>query len=202
MHRMQNGDVVVGDSTPLTHAIFPLDCIISFIAEFPGHRSVEKASVGAEGYLGFSLVMNGKAPPGKVVVQVSGNALWLAADDFRLALRQDHSIRSTMLHYANSLIVQLMDTAACNSLHTAEQRVSRWLLQARDRVGRNEFHVTQEALSQLLALRRATVNVVCSDLMNTGAIAYNRGNLTVTDPNALHARSCPCYDRIRQATEC
>jgi CRP-like cAMP-binding protein len=202
MHRMETGDILFDDGAPLSHAVFPLDCVVSFIADFPGHQSVERASVGAEGYLGFALVMESKNSLGKAVVQIPGKALWLAAPDFELALQRDDGVRSAMLRYARSLIVQLMDTAACNSLHTAEQRVARWLLQARDRVGRDEFHVTQEAISQLLALRRATVNAVCSDLMNTGAITYNRGHLIVTDREALHARCCTCYDRIRLATKC
>ena len=182
--------------------VIPLEGVVTYIAELAGNKSVEKASVGPEGYLGFALLMASDKSLGTSVVQVPGRALWLSAADFDQALERFACMRTAMLRYAKALIMQLMESVACSSLHTAEQRVSRWLLQAHDRVAGDEFHVTQEAISQLLALRRATVNAACSDLMNAGAITYNRGRLTVRDRKVLHARCCPCYDRIRSATIC
>jgi CRP-like cAMP-binding protein len=105
-----------------------------------------------------------------------------------------------MLRYAKSHTVQLMESVACNSLHTAEQRVARWLLHAHDRVEGDTYSVTQEAIAMLLALRRATVNAICTDLMNAGAISYHRGSLRVTNRAVLHERACECYERIRLAS--
>jgi CRP-like cAMP-binding protein len=199
VRRMETGDVIYENGALVTHAVFPLEGVISYVAEFPGSRSFEKASLGPEGYIGFVLALDGDRSLGKSVVQVPGRALWLAASNFGQALERYQCVRSAMLRQARALIVQLMETAVCNSLHTAEQRVSRWLLHAHDRVPGDEFLITQEMIAQLLALRRATVNAVCSELMSAGAIAYNRGHLTVTDRDVLHARSCTCYDRIRRA---
>lgn len=202
MRKMNTGDVIFPNGALLTHLVFPMEGVVSFITEIAGNKSVEKASVGPEGFLGFALIMESDKSLGTSVVQVPGRALWLATADFDEAMERFRCVRAAMLRYAKSLIQQLMESVACSSLHTAEQRVSRWLLQAHDRVAGDEFQVTQEAISQLLALRRATVNAACSELMNAGAITYNRGRLTVRDRKALHARCCPCYDRIRLATVC
>lgn len=77
--------------------------------------------------------------------------------------------------------------------------MARWLLQAHDRVAGDEFHITQEAVATLLALRRATVNAVCTDLMSAGAISYHHGAVSVTDRGRLLGRACECYGRIRMA---
>lgn len=195
-----SGDTVFEDGAEQTHVLFPLEGVISFVSELAAGRNVEKASVGSEGVLGVTVLLGDTMAVGKSVVQVPGRALWLSRENFEQALAQFDCARAAMLGYTRSFIVQLMESVACNSLHTAEQRVSRWLLQAHDRMKGDDFQVTQEAVSQLLALRRATVNMVCTELMNAGAITYNRGRMTVRDRKTLHARSCGCYDRIRQAT--
>lgn len=202
MREMNTGDVIYANGARVTHLVFPMEGVVSFIAELADNKSVEKASIGPEGFLGFALIMESETSLGTSVVQVPGRALWLPTTDFDQALTRFWGVRAAMLRYAKSLMMQLMESVACSSLHTAEQRVSRWLLQAHDRVSGDEFQVTQEAISRLLALRRATVNAACSDLMNAGAITYIRGRVTVRNRAVLHARSCPCYDRIRSASIC
>ncbi|HEV7260308.1 MAG TPA: helix-turn-helix domain-containing protein [Bosea sp. (in: a-proteobacteria)] len=106
-----------------------------------------------------------------------------------------------MLRYAKCLIIQLLESVACNSLHSAEERICRWLLHAHDRVVGHSFQLTQAAVSRALGLRRATVNMVCSKLMEQGAISYSRGDLTVRDRSVMEARACACYGRVARAFE-
>lgn len=190
------GEVIFADAAPVTHAVFPNEGVISYMAEMEDGRSVEKASIGLEGFVGVALVMGGGNAVGRTVVQVAGNASWLSIDDLNAAHERFVCVREAMLRYSKSLIVQLMESVACNSLHTAEQRVTRWLLQAHDRVPGDTFILTQEAMSQVLGLRRATVSGICSDLLDAGIISYHRGNLTISDRIGLEGRSCECYRRV------
>jgi len=196
---LNTGDLVYENEAVVTHTIFPHDCIISVIAEMTDGRSVEKASIGREGFVGLPVILGGGRTFGRCVVQVPGSTSWLSVEDLDVALQRFECVRQVMLRYAKSLTLQLMESVACNSLHTAEQRVVRWLLHAHDRVDGDTFYVTQEAISNLLALRRATVNAVCSDLQQGGGISYHRGHLTITDRDVLRARVCECYDRVRRA---
>lgn len=200
LREMGTGNVIFEDGAPVTHAVFPLEGVISVIARMENGRSVEKSSIGPEGFVGFTLIMGGGASLGRSVVQVPGRASWVSIGDLDIALERFHCVREAMLRYAKAHTVQLMEAVACNSLHTAEQRVVRWLLHAHDRVSGDSYYITQEALATLLALRRATVNAVCTDLMNSGLISYHRGSLTITDRDLLHKRACECYDRIRRAS--
>lgn len=190
------GDVIFADGAPVTHAVFPHEGVISYMAEMEDGRSVEKASIGLEGFVGFALVMGGGNAVGRTVVQVAGNASWLSIDDLNAAHERFVCVREAMLRYSKSLIVQLMESVACNSLHTADQRVTRWLLQTHDRVRGDAFILTQEAVSQVLGLRRATVSGICSGLFDAGIINYNRGHVTIRDRAALEGRTCECYRRI------
>ena len=68
-----------------------------------------------------------------------------------------------------------------------------------DRVGREQFPLTQEFLSQMLGVRRATVNEVASSLQQAGLIEYSRGSITIKDRTGLEAQSCECYWIIEEA---
>jgi CRP-like cAMP-binding protein len=70
-----------------------------------------------------------------------------------------------------------------------------------DRVGTNEFPLTQEFLSQMLGVRRASVTVVAGILQQAGFIRYRRGRLTVTDRAGLEGSSCECYRVIREVLD-
>lgn len=196
---LDTGELVYENEAVVTHTIFPHDCVISVMAEMADGRSVEKASIGREGFVGLPVILGGGRTFGRCVAQVPGTASWLSVPDLDIALQKFHCVRQVMLRYAKSFTLQLMESVACNSLHTAEQRVVRWLLHTHDRVTGDTFYVTQEAISNLLALRRATVNAVCSDLQQGGGISYHRGHLTVRDRNVLQSRVCECYDRVRRA---
>jgi len=88
------------------------------------------------------------------------------------------------------LVIQVQQTAACNALHPVEARLSRWLLQARDRLESNAIKLTHEFLSQMLGVRRTTVPVVANMLQQAGLIRYHRGHIEIVDRRGLEARAC------------
>jgi Crp-like helix-turn-helix domain len=92
----------------------------------------------------------------------------------------------------------IMQSTACNAVHTVEQRLARWLLMAQDRIGHNDFPLTQEFAAMMLGVSRPTVTVVAGTLQKAGLITYRRGHVTIVDRQALEQASCECY---RVATE-
>lgn len=194
------GEVIYEDGAPFTHAVFPHEGVISLMATMENGKTVEKTSIGVEGFLGFALIMGGGNSISRSVVQVPGYASWLSIADLDEALIEFVCVREAMLNYARSLITQVMESVACNSMHSAEQRISRWLLQARDRVSGDRFLLTQQSLGEVLGLRRQTVSEVCSQLQERGILDYSRGALTIVDRAALEEHSCECYWRVRRAS--
>ena len=192
------GEMIYEDGAPFTHAVFPHEGVLSLMAVMQDGRGVEKTSIGLEGFLGFVLLMGGGNAISRSIVRVSGYASWMPIADLDAALERFPCVGETILRYAKLLITQTMEAVACNSLHIAEQRIARWLLHAHDRVTGDAFQITQQALSEVLGLRRATVNEVCSRLQDDGILVYWRGSLAVLDRDGLESRSCECYRRVRR----
>jgi Mn-dependent DtxR family transcriptional regulator len=66
-----------------------------------------------------------------------------------------------------------------------------------DRVQTDEFPLTQEFLSQMLGVRRASVTLAAGALQKAGFIEYRRGRLKILDRAGLEQASCECYQVIR-----
>jgi CRP-like cAMP-binding protein len=86
-----------------------------------------------------------------------------------------------------------MQSTACNAVHTVEQRLARWFLMAHDRVGKDEFPLTQEFVAMMLGTARPTVTIVAGTLQKAGLIAYRRGTVTVLERENLEDAACECY---------
>jgi hypothetical protein len=91
-----------------------------------------------------------------------------------------------------------LQAAACNRLHTSEERLSRWLLMSHDRVGVDEFAITHEFLGQMLGSRRATVTLSAGLLQAAGLIRYHRGHISILDREGLEGVACECYGSIKR----
>jgi Mn-dependent DtxR family transcriptional regulator len=80
----------------------------------------------------------------------------------------------------------------CTSIAQIERGVQE------NRVGADEFLLTQEFLAQMLGVRRPSVSVVAGLLQKAGLIRYHRGRMTVLDRAGLEAACCECYRVVRE----
>ena len=104
-----------------------------------------------------------------------------------------------MHRHLYTLTRQILHGAACNRLHSMEERCARWLLMAHDRAGTDQFALTQDILAEMLGTRRANVNLALAMFRRAGAVQYVYRRITVIDRNLLESFSCSCYGLIRQA---
>jgi len=117
----------------------------------------------------------------------------MAASKFRSELARSASMRRVMLHYAHAFFNQVAQSAACNQFHSLEQRCCRWLLMTHDRMGSDEFLLTQEFLAMMLGVQRTGVTAAAGSLQHAGLINYVRGVVTIRDRRGLQRRACECY---------
>src|SRR5205814_5055352 len=125
--------------------------------------------------------------------QASGTAEGIPALLLKTIASQSDEISRLLLRYKEALSAQVQQTAACNALHSVEQRMARWLLQALDRCDDAELPVTQDFLSQMLGVRRTTVTILAQKFQFEGLIRYRRGRIIVADREALQTLACECY---------
>jgi CRP-like cAMP-binding protein len=180
---------------------FPITAVISLVSVMERGEVVETAMVGREGAVGL---FGGLGPWNaftRATVQLPGIAAVMPVASFQAAVAQSDRIRNLILRYKEALLGQVQQTAACNALHDLEERLARWLLQALDRTDNPSLPLTQDFISQMLAVRRSTVTVIAGRLQQAGLIRYHRGQIEIVDRLKLEEAACECYRTVRRRTE-
>ena len=193
--------VLVEFDSPIEYVYFLETAVTSTIVRTPDGEILEVGLMGAEGFVGLSLLYGVTHSNGTVIVQIAGQASRMKVADFlRQVKAKGGPCLNVLLRYANYFQVMVQQHAACNVIHRLEERMCRWILLTQDRLGSDAFALTQEHLSLMLGVRRATVSVIAHALKKEGVITYQRGKLKVTDREGLEACSCDCYSLIRDQT--
>jgi len=179
---------------PIDQVYFPGGGIASIVTVFKDGGMVEVATIGREGMLGLSATLNHDPAPWAAMVQAETDTCYtMSAGAFRKEMGRRGPFYCLLARYQQALIGVIMQATACNAVHSVEQRLSRWLLMAHDRIGKDDFPLTQELVAMMLGTSRSTVTVVAGTLQKAGLITYHRGHLTVFDRENLEAASCECY---------
>ncbi len=187
------GTLLYDAGQEIRQVYFPQSALVSLLALVPGHPGLEIAMVGREGMVGSAVALGESVSTVRTVVQCSGSCLCMDADCFRAYFDEALTLHRQVLQCAQCLTLQMAETAACNHFHTIVQRLARWLLMAQDRVGADQFHLTQEFLGNMLGVRRAGVTTAAHQLKAQGLIDYSRGDIEILDTDGLMAQACSCY---------
>lgn len=192
-------ELVYAQGGPMDAVYFPVGGVFSLIAEMGDGSAVETLTVGREGMLGLPAVLGARRSPTRAMCQIAGWALQLPLARVVEAAPRDGVLFDRLARYADARLTSLSRSAACNRLHSARQRYARWVLTTQDRVGADEFPVTQEFLAQMLGITRPTVSLVGQELQAAGLVHAAQGRLTIDDRAGLEGASCECYAVVRAA---
>jgi CRP-like cAMP-binding protein len=184
---------------PIAYVYFPLSGMGSILVVLEDNGFIEAGIVGREGMVGLPVFLGATMTPTISFYQIPGVAVRMRADAFRAEIGRNGALAAVVQRYANAFLVMLTQNIACNSQHTIEERCARWLLLTHERIGRDEFVLTQELLSQMLGVRRAGVSLVMQTLQKAGYIHYSRGVITIIDRSGLESVACQCYRVIAAA---
>lgn len=191
------GTELVSQGRRITHAFFPTTAVCSMVVELASGAKAESATVGRDGFVGVMLVLGQPISYSSGVIQVSGEGYRLAARQLLELCRHHEAFRRALFGYSAFKLHLASRSVACNSFHAVPQRLARWLLFAHDRAGKDEFRLTHEALSAMLATTRPRVSLAAGKLRAQGIIAYRRGQVRILDRKRLEAVSCECYADTR-----
>jgi CRP-like cAMP-binding protein len=180
------------------YAYFPNRGMISLVVVTEDGRTVEVGVVGREGFSGAALAVGLRTSSVREVVQIAGDGFRIGASAVEKLMRSAPELRMTMGRYAVILGMQISQTAACNRLHSIEQRLARWLLVTRDRVDSGLLPITHDFLATMLGTDRPTVSLAASTMQKKGILEYKRGAVKILDRPRLQASACECYQVIEQ----
>ena len=195
------GEVLYEPGAVIKYVYFPNDSIISLISELSENSLLEVGMVGNEGMAGLAVFMGVNSSSTRALVQGAGTAMRMSSAAVRTEASQLGNFHHLLHRYSHSLLTQVSQSSACNRFHFVDARLARWLLMTKDRLGAEEFPLTQEFLSSMLGVRREGVSKAAGALQAGKLIRYSRGIITILNRRGLEAKSCPCYAIIKAETD-
>lgn len=195
---LPQGEMIHRPGDVLTHLYFPIDCLFSITITMQNGGTAEVGMVGNREVLGINAFMGkSEITQTEYVVQVAGSAIRIDAQILKQEFDRNGELHDLLLRYTQAFLAQVSQTAACNSLHTLEQRLPRWLLETQERIGSNELLLTQEFISVMLGVRRAGVTLTAQKLQERKLIEYHRGHVQILNQSGLEACACECFRTIK-----
>ena len=195
------GQVLYDSGQTMSHAYFPLDCIVSLLYVMKNGQSAEIAVVGNEGIVGIALFMGGESTASRAIVQNAGHAYRLKAEVLKDEFHRGGALQRLLLMFASALITQMVQTAACNRHHPVDQQLCRWMLLSLDRLPSNQIRMNEQLIGNMLGLTPDNVTKATNVLQKAGLIHYDAGEITVLDRRAVEKRSCECYAVVKQESD-
>jgi CRP-like cAMP-binding protein len=179
------------------YAHFMTSGIASVVSSMSNGASAEVGVWGHEGLAECFHLLGTARIPTRCFIQMEATALRMPFKELQKEFLENEELRDAVLQCVQSQSSILGQLAACNRLHEAEARLSRWLLMVRDRVDSENYFLTQEFLANMLGARRTTVTAAAGTLQRKGIIKYSRGRIRIVDAPALEKAACECYKTVR-----
>ena len=193
--------VLYGFGDVIGTVYFPETAVASYVMTMEDGRTVEVGTVGNEGAVGLSAWMGTPDSPTTVLGQVAGSAQSMSLEALRACANESPALRDLLLRAMQAFSIQTMHSAACNGLHSVEQRLARWILMTHDRVRHDALPLTQQFLAYMLGVYRPAVTIVARTFQAAGLIQYERGSVTIVDRPGLESTACECYHAGKAATD-
>lgn len=181
------------EGAPISRVHFPVDSVISIVSLSEEGSIAEAYAVGRDGMAGVELALGQDGTIHRTMCQVPGVAYSMSAADFLGLIAAHTEFEHQVDLYLHCMIALLGRSGSCNLMHDVPERCARWLLTTRDRVGGDQFTLTQEILATMLGVHRPAVTLAAGALQKAGLIRYSRGQIAILEPDALQAASCECY---------
>jgi CRP-like cAMP-binding protein len=195
---LERGKILHAPGEIIRDLYFPIDCLLSITITMSDGTTAETGVVGNREVIGVNAFMGGReTTQTEYIVQIAGSAVKVDARPLLEEFDRNKELRDVLLRYTQALIAQISQTTGCNSLHSLEQRLARWLLEAQDRVESDDLKLTQEFIADMLGVRRAGVTQTAQKLQESGLIQYRRGLIHILDQRGLEAASCECFRTVR-----
>lgn len=195
--QLPRGHVLFEMGANISHLYFVESGLVALAKPMRDGRIAEIGAIGSEGIVSPTGVFGGGRAVMESIVEMPGTVLSITRSDFRESLLSDRDFSAIVQRYAGVVMSQLTQTAACNILHSIEERCCRWLLIAHDSALADQFSITHDFIATLLGVRRTGVQAAAAALQKAGLIRYARGKVTVGDRPGLEAAACECYATIR-----
>ncbi len=195
MHRLEH------PGSRIEQVFFIEEGIGSMTTRFEDGMQVETSMFGYESAVGVSALMGTKRSLNAIFMQLAGFGYTSAVKTAQQEFQRGGRFQQLALRYVQAQLTLSIQNAACNAVHTHEQRLARWLLICCDRARRRHLEMAQEFVSQMLGSTRSTVSIAASSFKAKGLIDYSRGAIRIINSEGLEREACECYRVVREHLE-
>jgi CRP-like cAMP-binding protein len=198
---LQHGQVLCETGQPLHYAYFPHNVIISLMAVMHDGRSAEMSVFGSEGVTSLTGAAVTNQAFGRYVVQLTGTASRIKIAKMHEVISTRPNIQRLMRNFMEALMSRVLQTVACNAIHSVEARCARLILSTSHRLDQEIIPLTHESWADRMGVQRTTVSAMMKKFQATGLVRQTRGGITITNPTALSEVSCECYQTVHDVFE-
>lgn len=193
------GDFITRAGAPIESICFLEQGIAGVLDSLDDDRRYAVGLLGAEGYIGWPLLMGDDRSPYDVTMRAErGQALRISADTLVSAVNQSPTLRLALLRFAHVFMLQMGRTIVSSLAHSIERRMARWILLYHDRVQADEICMTHEEFRLMLGVRRSSVTDALHRLEEEKAIRAIRAKVLVHDRAKLMTLAGDTYGRPEQ----
>ncbi len=195
---LKQGTIIHSPGERIQRVFFPRGCMISVTVTMENGATVETGVVGNRGVSAVSALLgSNRNTQVEYGVQIAGHAIWINASILHQEFERSPELRRILLRYTQAFVAQTSQTAACNRLHSLEQRFARWLLEAQFCVESDYLLLTHRFIADMLGVRRAGVTQAAQKLRSAGLIQYHQGRVQIVDQAGLEAIACECFNVVK-----
>lgn len=188
------GDVITRAGDPIDSICFFEQGIAGVLDSLDNDRRYAVGLIGAEGFIGWPLVMGDDRSPYDVTMRAEqGHALRIPAPALLAAVDRSPTLRMTLLRFAHVFMLQMGRTVVSSLAHSINRRMARWILMYHDRVRGDEICMTHEEFRLMLGVRRSSVTDALHRLEEEQAIRAIRAKVLVHDRAKLMALAGDTY---------
>jgi CRP-like cAMP-binding protein len=192
------GDMVCDAGGLPKHAYFPQGSVLSLLTVLENGAAIETANIGAERAFGLFAAMYSRVSFNRCIVQLEGHTVRCPIEVLQDEFKSSEHVGDLFVSYSETLLSQVQQTVACNSVHTTEERMCRWLLMMHDREEGESLPYTHEFLAHMLGANRKSVTLAAQSMQAAGLISYRRGAIKILDRTGLEGASCECYAIVKE----
>jgi CRP-like cAMP-binding protein len=198
---LSRGDVLHEADTPAQYVYFLDDGVAALSVLSEEGKELMLSIAGDEGIVGERAIFKAGFFIIRCEMLTDGGGHRMPPEAFAEEFNRGERLHQLVLNRMEARITETAQTALCNQMHTMEQRLARWLLTLADRLHSEELHVTQEHMSNMVGVRRASITDAVRALSEAGLIDTGRGAVSILDRRKMEAQACECYAVIKEAIE-
>lgn len=177
------GQVLEQDGQPPFALYFPVRGGVSLELGV-GKRAVQLTLIGRDGLVGTSLLLGGLAL-GTARVQFEGTGWRISAAALQACLEESPQLHRHLLVAVDDLLARISRVAWGSACGLVENRLAAWLITATDCLETDHIAITQQAMSEVLGVRRPSVTLSLQALERKGIARHRRGGLVILDKQRL-----------------